>query len=498
MFTRGDGTGRDLRPVQMFIKNALQRAWKADNRPIVIQASVGSGKSLIARMIQLELGGAIVTPQNTLLRQYVADYPELNYWWGKHNFKCHENSSNQSCGYLVDELGFAPCSGCKFAKNKSAALNGQPTIFNPLSLYYLFKKYPEGAKYRVIVVDEAHAVLSMIMNMSGKDIQLDGHPEPEQLLKGYNLVPWLKRKAEYAQGQMNAYAVSGEQEAFERWEKRYMRLLPIIEGVENDEASYLISITEDREKVSIKPIEAPQSIIKSLFGDSRLILMSGTMFEPDVKELLGHTDYHLISAPNPIPSENRKIIFKPTSYKINFECDRADVAQDIELIIDKYAKGKRTIVHVPYSWAEDIAAGMSRKVITHNADNKQEALEEFKNTEGAVLIASGMAEGIDLKGDLCRLNIIPKILWPNMNDQYVMKKRGKSKRGDIWYELEALKTVIQQSGRTTRGADDWSITVVMDPTFPGLVVRQKKFLPSGFLDAIVWANPSQKENVNGN
>jgi Rad3-related DNA helicase len=481
----------------MFIKNALQKAWRADNKPIVIQASVGSGKSLIARMIQLELGGAIVTPQNTLLRQYTADYPTLNYWWGKHNFKCHENSAAQSCGYLVDELRFAPCAGCKFANNKRRALDNEPTIFNPLSLYYLFKRNPDAAKFKVVVIDEAHAVLSMIMHMSGKDFDVDGHPEPEQLLKGYNLVPWLKQKAEYAKSQMDAYASTDEQDLFLRWEKRYMRLLPVIEGVANDEASYLITLTEDREKVSIKPIEAPQSIIESLFGGSRLILMSGTMFEPDIKELLGHNDYHLISAPNPIPAENRRILFQPTSYPINYACDRSDLAADIERIIDKYAKGQRTIVHLPYSWAEDVKGGMSRKVITHTKDTKQQALEEFKKTEGAILFACGMAEGIDLKGDLCRLNIIPKILWPNLNDQYVSKKRGKQNKGDIWYDLEALKTVIQQSGRTTRGADDWSITVVMDPTFPNLIKRQIKSLPAGFLDSIVWTNPQQKEKFDG-
>jgi Rad3-related DNA helicase len=472
----------------MFVKNALQKAWKADNRPIVIQASVGSGKSLIARMIQLELGGAIVTPQNNLLRQYIKDYPNLNYWWGKNHFKCHDRGGQTSCGYVVDELRLPPCARCPYANNRNRALSGEPTIYNPLSLYYLRKRNIDFPSYRVIVVDEAHAVLNMIMNMSGKDFDVQDHPNPTELLKGYNLVPWLKERAAFAEEQMNIYSSTGEEDKFLKWEKRYMRYLPVIDGVESDEASYLIHLTDD-DKISIKPIEAPVSVIRNLFGDARLVLMSGSLFAPDIAELLGHSDYHTICPENPIPPENRKMLFIPTEYPVNYACDRADLANDIERIIDKYAKGERTIVHLPYSWAEDVAAGMSRKVITHTKDTKHIALKEFRDTPGAVLFACGMAEGVDLRGDDCRLNIIPKVLWPNMSDQYVEKKKGRLKTGDLWFDLEALKTVIQQAGRSTRGADDWSIIVVMDPTFARLIIRQKKILPKGFLDGIVWENP---------
>jgi Rad3-related DNA helicase len=62
--------------------------------------------------------------------------------------------------------------------------------------------------------------------------------------------------------------------------------------------------------------------------------------------------------------------------------------------------------------------------------------------------------------------------------------------------LEALKTVIQQTGRSTRGPEDWSNIVIMDPSFARLILKQRKFLPNGFEDAIIWgsATTTHKEN----
>lgn len=499
LYTRLDGTGRDLREVQVHIRDSLQRAWKQDKRHIVVEAVVASGKSLIARMVQLEHNGFIVTPQNILIEQYTKDYPTLNWWWGKHNFKCSDHPDNKvSCAYKMETLKLPACANCPLVKNRLKAMNGEHTIFNPLSLYYLRKRArkmgEELVMPEVIVVDEAHAVLRMIMQMSGKDFDVSEEAFPEELTKGYNLVPWLQKKADAALEMAQAYESTGEYDKQLKFEKEYERYLPVIDGVENDEAQYSLLYNHEKQKIEVRPLYAPQSVVKEIFGDARLILLSGTMFHPDIVELLGTDDYHLIKPPNPIPETQRPVIFAPTQYAVNKDCDLSDLACDIERIIDMFGRNERTIVHVPYSWSQGIADAMTRSVITHDKTNKKQALEQFKQTADGVLIASGMAEGIDLKGDLCRLNIIPKILWPNLADQHVEKRKAQP-GGELWYDLEALKILLQQIGRSTRSPEDWSITVIMDSGFARLINRQKNVLPCGLFDSIVWSGLQSADRV---
>jgi ATP-dependent DNA helicase DinG len=493
MFQLGDGTGRDPREVQQFVLRQLKKAWNEDLRPIVIEASVGAGKSYIARAIQLAHGGCIVTPQNDLIKQYREDYPDLNWWWGKEHFRCGDNTF--SCDYRINKQKLKPCENCPFIRNRQIAESGGPTIFNPMSLYYL-KRFNPDVKFPVTIVDEAHKVLNMIMNLAGTSLSIEGVKQPERLLKIYNLIPWIEQKLEYAEEMQLEAGRRGDSREATKWEKRVQKLTPVLDNLQHDSDNRAITIDTDKDKLHIKPLWAPKPISDVILGNGRVVLMSGTIFKPDIRDLLKHEDYHLIRPMNPIPKENRPIIFRPTPYRINYKTDKADLAYDIERLVDKYSKGRSTIIHVPYSWSEDIVKGFSREVISHDQDTKQEALEKFKNTPGSILIASGMSEGIDLKGDLCRINIIPKILYPNMRDPFVSKKMNQGHRGNEWYRLEALKDFIQKTGRSTRGPNDWSIVIVMDQMFPKLIKDCKKHLPLGFADAIQFgvrkANKKEK------
>lgn len=488
MFTLGDGTGRDPREVQLDILKAVRRAWNADERPIVIEASVGSGKSYVARAIQLEHGGCIITPQNSLIEQYRNDYPDLNWWWGKDHFRC--KSGGFSCSWKINEQKMTPCGGCPFTRNRNLALSGQPTIFNPMSLYYLRKHNPE-LKFPVTIVDEAHKVLSMAMNLAGSSFSIEGIANPSRLTKTYNLIPWLRQKLDYAEEMLAEAERRNDARDIAKWDKRAKKILPVLDNLNFDPDNHVAILDEENDKLHIKPVWAPKPILDTIFGDGRLVLMSGTIFKPDIRDMLKHEDYHLIRPDNPIPKDNRPIFFKPTAYRMNYQVDRADLAYDIERVIDKYSRGRSTIVHLPYSWAEDVAKGFTRPVITHDKETKAQALELFKQTPGSILLASGMSEGIDLKGDLCRINIIPKILYPNMRDPLVSKKMHQGFKGQEWYKLEALKDFVQKTGRSTRGPDDWSYVIVMDPSFPKLVMQCRKHLPTGFADAIHFGDVKQ-------
>ena len=81
--------------------------------------------------------------------------------------------------------------------------------------------------------------------------------------------------------------------------------------------------------------------------------------------------------------------------------------------------------------------------------------------EPTVLVSSSLAEGVDLKDDLSRFQIIIKLPFANLQDVRIKKK---SKMGD-WYLNNMFMKFVQQCGRSTRNIDDFSKTYVLDGSF---------------------------------
>jgi Rad3-related DNA helicase len=100
-------------------------------------------------------------------------------------------------------------------------------------------------------------------------------------------------------------------------------------------------------------------------------------------------------------------------------------------------------------------------------------------------LASGCSEGVDLPGDVCRVNIVPLLYRLNIGDA-VIKKRMAKEDGRQWYNYETVKALIQQAGRSTRGTEDYSITYVLDPALPRLILDKSLEIPQSLKESIVW------------
>jgi Rad3-related DNA helicase len=127
-------------------------------------------------------------------------------------------------------------------------------------------------------------------------------------------------------------------------------------------------------------------------------------------------------------------------------------------------------------------------VLTHTKDTKIEVLNEFL-AKGGVLLSAGLTEGVDLKDDLARLNIIVSCRFPNLGSDYVQKKKAQP-GGNFWYMLETIKQTVQALGRTTRNEKDYSVSIILDGRFAGLYSKTKDELPRSFREAIVWQSVS--------
>jgi ATP-dependent DNA helicase DinG len=466
LLLKNDGTGRQLRQGQVDALTWVHKNWKSNNH-LILQAGVGAGKSNIIKSMQDYFGGNIVTSQNALIEQYVKDYPQLNKVIGRQHYKCHVEGG--SCGYYSMAKScrgdaYLPCPLKKSRENIKTH-----SIFNAMSAFMLRKQYKVsgGINY----VDEAHTLLSMVRLMGTHTIV----PQ-KQLLKraGINrtelnnelkVIKYLETKRD------RLLELSGKDIQMGTKEKHEAEIENInftIDCLENSPELYVIQEKDGR--VYVFPLKAPRFVLDKIIGHTG-VLTSATMVHHDIVELLGREEYPFLSLRSEIPAANRPVVLHKSAR--NMAQDQTSPRYIAELIADIYEKNRvSTMVHVTYSMAEQISQHLKVPHLIHGKEDKKEVLASFLE-KGGVLLGAGMAEGLDLKDDLCRQQIIVKIQFPNYGDMWVQKRKALLD-GETWYAAEAYKIFAQQVGRSTRHKNDYSITHVLDSRLPRVVQQWDK------------------------
>ena len=101
--------------------------------------------------------------------------------------------------------------------------------------------------------------------------------------------------------------------------------------------------------------------------------------------------------------------------------------------------------------------------------------------EPTVLVSPSMMNGVDLKDDLSRFQIIMKIPYPNIKSKKIKKRQKDNKE---WYQWKTVVDLIQSYGRSVRSAEDWAETYILDESLSNIMKFNYKYLPRYFTDAI--------------
>ncbi|WNN12396.1 DNA helicase [Chryseobacterium phage MA9V-2] len=132
-----------------------------------------------------------------------------------------------------------------------------------------------------------------------------------------------------------------------------------------------------------------------------------------------------------------------------------------------------------YLW-DNLPPEQRSRIITYsNAAEKRTAVETLTPTSNKVIIAYSMEEGVDLKDDLCRFQIITKLSWAYLGD-YVIKRKA-----DVypeWYVMSTLNKILQTFGRGNRHIDDYCINYVTDTSFTRVLGGMDSVTKSRFKD----------------
>lgn len=236
---------------------------------------------------------------------------------------------------------------------------------------------------------------------------------------------------------------------------------------------------------------------------TKWLLMSATILSADLlaDELGLRSSYGFIDCDSPFPVENRPVHVVPVadmSYRMRETGTWDQMVAGIRGVLALHPDDRVLIHTVSYALARHIKDGLKldpspptsnsrRPIITYeSSEGKAHALREYKRQKGAVLIAPSMDRGVDLPGDLCRVQIIAKVPFPNTQDRRT-NARMYGKNGRMWYAAETVRTVVQMTGRGIRSADDHATTYILDSQFASNLWRGYQYLfPKYWRDAVNW------------
>jgi ATP-dependent DNA helicase DinG len=252
----------------------------------------------------------------------------------------------------------------------------------------------------------------------------------------------------------------------------------------------------ERGDITFKPVRVSE------FGDQVLwrhgdkwLLMSGTIIDPvEMVESLGlppEKEWAIVQVPMSFPQETRPIKYLPTAEVTAKNKDVAWPALAKRCIeIAEHHADERILIHaVSYDLSKFIADYLPpERVITYtNAQDREPALQRYLDKPASILVAPSMDRGVDLPGDACRVQVVCKMPFPYLGDKQV-SSRLYSKGGQQWYLIQAIRSFVQMTGRGVRNENDYAMTYILDKAFyDNIWKKARRLLPKYLVDAIDWS-----------
>ena len=275
----------------------------------------------------------------------------------------------------------------------------------------------------------------------------------------------------------------------QRFEAEFDRLNAVLQNVNQDHWVLDRGASKREEFFSLTPVTAKGFSGKILAGISpKIILLSATLidFEYHRSELEIEPDrLGIFQAPSPFPKENRPIFSMPyikLDYKkIKETCK--DAVQVILPVLERH-KNQRGIIFVSsYDQAAAIKEELNLdRVRTHEGSGgKKLMLMMHENRADSVIISPSLHEGIDLRDDLSRFQIIVKLPFPSLGSKIVRRKMEISEE---WYNYQTVLKIIQSTGRSIRTETDTAETYIIDKDFEWFYPRNEHLFPTWFKDAV--------------
>ena len=522
-----------VRPEQQEIFDAINKDLK--KRYIIIEAATGIGKSPIAIEAALSDGkGYIVTDSIQLQNQYESDFSkQLVSMKGKGNYTCTRRPSLTCdvCPLVKNRKELGKCiKTCAYHIKKQEA-EASP-IFLTNYAFYLTSSFhnPNFKPRNVVVFDEAHLLekhltesftIEINVNTYDKKYDLFANALPSELnllqkpISSYNgdyekfiqaikvcLDRELKKLIQSADSNSKLLddpnLTEEEKDSLDfilSGNKVIAELQSLIFGLDSflmphNDGNWLTDITtsynydtnQNEETLQLKPLKVDWAFHAAEdFATDHVYFLSATILDHKLFcASLGIDENDVLFVQKESPFDpNNSPIYEVCTCKTSYAAlqDNANldkIADYVKMILDIH-KNEKGIIH---SGNKRISVYLKNKLndtrllVNDNVLNNREIYNmHLKSKDPTVLVSSSMSEGVDLKDDLSRFQIVVKMPFDSLAD---IRVKTLAKMNQKWYQCEMMKKFVQQCGRSTRSENDHCTTYVLDESFVGYLKSAQK------------------------
>ena len=526
-------TGHHPRNTQIKLINKINLAINEGYKNIILEAGTGIGKSAIATTLaNMYDDSYILTMTKQLQEQYLDDFGEmLVEIKGKGNYKCNYKGNCDFC--IRAEYNIARCGDCDYLIAFRKAKKSKNVITNYDFMYRVGVDNQMLDPRQLLILDEAHNLERKMLMLSSHLLNREyistkfGIDIFEALMKGEKSYNHIKSESDYwidvckklmkACGE-NIEKIGGKGkevqvtlDEFESNPSKYSSIDYIEKQIlESDlkefnsirlglESKDLIidvpdfkSIKKNKMDISaeFKPYsvsDATQNLLS--FGETRIFL-TGTL--GDMKKFcqwnnINPDNTYYIYEKSPFDVSNRPIY---RDFVGNMSGSRRNVPNwknkraisKIKQLIGKYPNQKGVIHTSSNEQAFWIMDNLKEyNLLFVGGESRNEVLKEFNESkDDAILIGASIKDGVDLKGDLCRFQIVFKVPYPQLNEQVKYRKS----LDPSWYYYQAVMAIMQAYGRGIRDKDDYCDMYIIDSNFKKLFDYNYNFFNEYFTEAL--------------
>ena len=518
---------------QSNIINKVLKEFKNGKRYAIIDCGTGVGKSAIGLTIAesinnssdfegvFENGSYFLTTQKILQEQYEKDFSKSNglvSLYSSSNYIC-KSDNQSSCKDIQTSIRnksnsnkYDKCKyNCCYKQKKKDFIEKSLGITN-FSYFLTEKNYSKKIpNKKVLVIDEAHNLeneltrfieISISTYFSEKILKLK---VPNTLNTEFKVFKWIKdhysvkvkEKIIFIENQLSKLGITQNKlDEFKKITNHYDMLVSHDKKIQQfislyDKDNWIFDLVKgdnNYNKFLFKPIEVSKYANDYILNYADyVIFMSATIISHEGFSLTLGLPYEKtvsIKETSPFPTKNRPIIFSPAgsmSYK-NIDKTLPVLKQMVDAILENHSNEKGIIHTHSIKIANYLFKNIKNKrLLIAHGNNRDEILKKHINSKKpTVLISPSMSEGVNLKGDLSKFQIICKVPFPFLGDKVVKKKM---KKWNWWYNTQTVRTIIQSVGRSIRSETDTAVTYILDDDWRRVMASASNIIPKDFKES---------------
>ena len=413
------------------------------------------------------------------------------------------------------EENMADSQSCHYYMQKYEALVSKHSLWNYHAFFTIMKfnkkLFEEYLDRKVTIFDEAHKIEDQIIQFVGFDIFSGQVDECNLNLEKYNFTD-LDSMIQLTDDMAFSYAKKikdiKESSAFQNdpdyelitgLERRHDKSAQAKIDIISDKDNFIVNdpvkdLNGNFRTVSVKPIDVSK-FANSFFETEYQIFMSATIDKSSFCENMGlrKDDVAFVDTlKSPFSIENRSIDLlnvRRLSYGSTEE-DELEVIKTIDRIMDEHSNERGLILTSSIPRCQKIIrylspknTGRIRLCHSRNQDGKtqDEVISEHATDPTGVLLSSSLWEGVDLKDDLSRFQIIAKVPYPNYTEK---RTKAKMQKFPTWYTSQTLTKLLQGFGRSIRSDSDWAKTYVLDTAANNVFFKAQQMIPRAYYDVL--------------